>query len=239
MKVYYKPPFGKSAKKLAAEMGLTPSRVRGTVGDAEGIAWGTRAVGALNGNISVGKLYQLDKWVDADLRTIPYQVEKKEGWLPRGSGHFGGSDFEGFGFRPSYYTKPIKSKAEYRLHVFRYKGKAGNPSNYMVARVGWKVNEHPEQNTSAEGVPIRSRQFGWRIHYYNDNNCMAWVGEHKKADLLARWAVASLGWDFGAVDVLKGEDGKYYLLEANSAPGLSDDATLKVYARRLGAIVGR
>ncbi len=239
MKVYYKPPFGKSAKKLAQAMGLTALRVRGSLSDAEGIAWGTRMPGTLNGEISVGKLYQLDKWADAGLSIVPYSVEKKKDWLPRGSGHYGGSDFEGFGFRPAYYTNPIASDNEYRLHVFRYKGKRGNPANYMVARVGWKVNEEPEKNTSAQGVPIRSRQFGWRIKYYNDNNCMAWVGRHQKVDLLARWAVASLGWDFGAVDILKGESGKHYLLEANSAPGLSDEATLQTYARRLGAIVGR
>lgn len=42
----------------------------------------------------------------------------------------------------------------------------------------------------------------------------------RDAVAVASDAVASLGLDFGAVDVLKGKDGGYYALEVNTAPGV-------------------
>lgn len=259
MTVYYRSPFGKSAKKLAGALGMDYRRLRpgsrprcrincsgGCIDcspedhPVSNVAWGAPDVeGSLNGGIRCGKLHQLQVWNDAELRTVPFSTERHDGWLARGVNHFGGNDFNGHVSTVAYYTKPIPSSVEYRMHVFRYKNTRGNPANYMTARVGWKVNEEPEKNRESCGVPIRSRQFGWKLKYYNASNTVDFVRRHPNADLLARWAIATLDWDFGAIDMIKGQDGRYYLLEANSAPGLSDQATLNCYAHRINAILGR
>jgi len=44
-------------------------------------------------------------------------------------------------------------------------------------------------------------------------------------------AVEYLGLDFGAVDIIVGrDDGKPYVLEVNTSPGLQGETTLKFYA---------
>ena len=46
-------------------------------------------------------------------------------------------------------------------------------------------------------------------------------------------AVASLGMDFGAVDIIK-DGGGFYVLEVNSAPGISDNSnTLDAYVQAM------
>jgi glutathione synthase/RimK-type ligase-like ATP-grasp enzyme len=82
-------------------------------------------------------------------------------------------------------------------------------------------------NRIVEGVPIRSRQYGWKLNYYSQTNYPNALPQG--LDLLARWAMAALGWDFGAVDVIKTHEGKYVLIEANSAPSLRDEATCAAY----------
>jgi hypothetical protein len=83
---------------------------------------------------------------------------------------------------------------------------------------------------------------GWTIRYYNINE--PWLHKLPKSmDVVdvydhACWALMSLGWDMGAIDVLEDWDGKAWVLEANSCPGLNDENTAKVYLdyieRRMG-----
>jgi glutathione synthase/RimK-type ligase-like ATP-grasp enzyme len=44
--------------------------------------------------------------------------------------------------------------------------------------------------------------------------------EHADATKEAIKALDALQYDFAAIDMLRGEDGKIYILEANSAPGV-------------------
>lgn len=44
--------------------------------------------------------------------------------------------------------------------------------------------------------------------------------DYNDATEQARRAIKALGLDFGAVDMLRGEDGKIYILEVNTAPGV-------------------
>lgn len=52
---------------------------------------------------------------------------------------------------------------------------------------------------------------------------------------VSRKAIAALGLDFGAVDVLRKEDGTYVVLEVNSAPGVSNERrkVIKNLAKRI------
>ncbi len=43
-------------------------------------------------------------------------------------------------------------------------------------------------------------------------------------------AVSALGLDFGAADIIQDKHGKLYVLEVNTAPGLTSDDGVAVYA---------
>ena len=195
------------------------------------VTWGAGATEGLNSQIHLGKLHQLQTWSSIPLSTLTFSTSSVEGWLPRSGNSFGGRDFlpSSSGWTPSYWTQPICSSAEYRLHLCRKPGRPlGHPSSYRTIRFGWKTNSEPALNRTVEGVPIRSRQYGWKLKYYAQNNLRSSIPS--SLDLLARWAIAALGWDFGAVDVIKTREGKYVLIEANSAPSLRDEETCAAYA---------
>lgn len=228
----YGPGFGRSAKLLAASAGLQPIRIGSRFQPRELpiLSWGTRsATQSLNGQICVNKLSQLKLWTDASLKTLTFALTPQPNYLPRTGTSYGGKDFDGRRIlTPRYWTKPLQSDAEYRVHLFRAKGKPrGSPSSYKVIRFGYKVNESPSLNREVCGIPIRSRQFGWKIKYFGQER----IQRNLPSDLslLARWAIATIGWDFGAIDVLHVGD-QWVLLEANSCPGLLDENTAKAYA---------
>lgn len=108
------------------------------------------------------------------------------------------------------YTKYIKKKDEYRLHVFRDKvffvQRKARKKDVPDDRVNWQIRNHGNGFIFAhEGVDVPNI-----------------------AKLDAIMAVEQLGLDFGAVDVVYGTDGKFYILEVNTAPGL-EGTTLQKY----------
>lgn len=216
---------GPSARALRAAL----HGVRGLVN------WtGAPLEGAINARTETNKLNQLDRLRSASIPTPEYSTEPVDGWLPRTSYHQGGLDFARLGGpdAPDFWTKPVKSSAEYRVHVFRMPGaRAGDPAGFAAVRVGWKTRVDDDAAEQPDVlVPIRSRRFGWRLAYY-----AAPPAGHTDLILLSRWTVAVLGWDFGAVDVLKTRKG-LMVLEANSCPGLKDQFTLDTYVRGIRAL---
>lgn len=108
------------------------------------------------------------------------------------------------------YTKYIRKRQEYRLHVFRDKvfftqRKARN-KDIPDDEVNWQIRNH------ANGFIF--------AHQYVD------VGPDAQAQAIM--AVKTLGLDFGAVDIIKGVDDKWYVLEVNTACGL-EGTTLEKY----------
>jgi len=100
------------------------------------------------------------------------------------------------------YVKYIPKKEEYRLHVFRDKvffiqRKARNKE---VENVNWKIRNHKNG-----------------FIFANQN-----VDVKEEAKEAAITSVKLLGLDFGAVDIIYNEaKDMYYVLECNTAPGLS------------------
>ena len=235
----YSSPFGLSGKRLASALGLQASKHPPT-GATICVSWGSphAPAEALNGGIRVGKLFQLETWKSADLSTLTFSRSPERGWLPRSGRSFGGRDFGGALAYSRYWTKPVENViAEFRVHVIRKPNTSGcSPAKFSVVRLGQKVNVDPSLNREVGGVQIRSRQFGWHLKYFGPSmrQTLTSLGD---LDLQCRWALSSLGWDFGAIDVLQTEQG-FVLLEANSAPALKDDATLKAYADRIKEIIG-
>lgn len=105
------------------------------------------------------------------------------------------------------YTKYIKKKDEYRLHVFRDKvffvQRKARKKDVPDDKVNWQIRNHGNGFIFAhEGVDVP-----------------------EKAKLDAITAVKQLGLDFGAVDVVHGTDGEFYILEVNTAPGMDTGST--------------
>lgn len=109
------------------------------------------------------------------------------------------------------YTQYIKKRQEYRLHVFRDKvfftqRKARN-KDVPDDQVNWQIRNHGN---------------GFIFAHNEGVNC------GPQAEQYAIDAVRILGLDFGAVDIIKGVDDRWYVLECNCAPGLSG-LTLEKY----------
>jgi len=112
------------------------------------------------------------------------------------------------------YTKYIEQKAEYRVHVFK-----GKVIDYIKKRR--KDYDYPTENESM----VRSYKNGW---IFARNR----LRRLERIESLAIDAVEALGLDFGAVDIVRGRDNSVYVLEVNTAPGLSGQ-TLESYLQAI------
>lgn len=166
------------------------------------------------------KLVALRTMRDAGVPVPDYTTEQPNDvdvWLGRSLNGFGGRDIKLPGdpawTNVSFWTKYIPNRREYRIHVV----------NGNVIRVQRKYLDFPEQHDNhyvqnyAQGYRFRTP--AQRLH---QNRLDAATG-----------AVAALGLDFGAVDLLVGQDNNPYVLEVNTAPKLAP-LTARQYA---GALV--
>lgn len=113
------------------------------------------------------------------------------------------------------YTKYIFKDKEFRVHVV-----AGN-----VVDTQRKIKD---PNQEVKTWKVRSHQNGF---IFARNN----ISSSLDRDTLATSAVAALGLDFGAVDIVEDKHGCFFVLEVNTAPGL-EGQTIESYAKAFGAI---
>lgn len=116
-----------------------------------------------------------------------------------------------------FYTAYIPNVREYRVHVFQGE----------VIRVQGKYLDFPEQHTNPH-IKNHGQGFRFRTPEYSLNR--------SRLDAAVS-AVEALGLDFGAVDLLKGEDGQTYVLEVNTAPACSP-LTARAYIERFAEWLG-
>lgn len=117
-----------------------------------------------------------------------------------------------------YYAEMLNIQDEYRVHVF-YDGVNGR--RYRVLRINKKVHE-PVPNHKNQNI-VRCHRNGWHFDYVRAD-----ADEYKVIRKAARRAVKSLGLHFGAVDIGTTNEGKAYVFEVNTAPGL-DNGGLERY----------
>lgn len=103
-----------------------------------------------------------------------------------------------------FYTEYIDKKGEYRVHVL------GDNVPCITKK---KRMEDEEQNEL-----IWNYDNGWKQIKYNESG-RYW----DELAELGKSAVKALGYDFGAVDIIVGQDETLYVLEVNTAPGLIED----------------
>lgn len=211
------------------------SKLRGVDGVVNWTGSPNEDLEVLNANTETHKFRQLERLSNADIPTVGYCASYVSGWFGRTYYHSRGRDFSQsspvqMGACADFWTQPIASIAEFRVHVFRLPGGVrGNPGGYEARRVGWKVRV--DDSTPLPPIPIRSRAYGWRLSYYaTPDNC-----RHEQLKTISKWAIAILGWDFGCVDVLRTQTG-FLVLEANSCPGLLDQKTLDTYVDGIKAL---
>ena len=118
------------------------------------------------------------------------------------------------------YVKYIKKTTEYRVHVFR-----GQVIDIQQKKKqnGWRDNIHYSST-------VRSHSNGW---------VFSREGVNAPNDVIQQSlaAVAALGLDFGAVDVIWNQvHNRAYVLEVNTAPGL-EGHTVEVYANAIRGLL--
>lgn len=141
-------------------------------------------------------------------------------WLGRRLRGMGGQDIvvqpEGqitYGFAESdFWTKYIPNRREYRIHVV----------GGEVVRVQGKYLDFPQQHSNPH---IKNYSQGYRFRTPERQL-------HRNRIDAAKNAIAALGLDFGAVDLLVSERGDPFVLEVNTAPKLAP-RTARQYASAL------
>lgn len=126
------------------------------------------------------------------------------------------------------YTKAVSNNGEYRVHVFQ-----GDVIHYQkkCRRVerdeDGEVIERDEPNE--EQSSVRNLSSGW---VYRSQDL-----EHlERVEQLAIRAIAALGLDFGAVDIINDNNRNVYVLEVNTAVGLGNQQTLEAYVNSFNSI---
>lgn len=136
----------------------------------------------------------------------------------------------------THFLEFVPRTREYRVHAFikeRHRelpGKEREADHYASVKISEKVWQGKGEPNPNE--PQKNHEFGWTF-----------LGQQKRRaeelDVVryaAKQAIAALGMDFGAVDVMyKLRTKEPFVLEVNSTPSLSDDNanTCEVYAKRI------
>ena len=123
-----------------------------------------------------------------------------------------------------FYVQIVPSVAyEVRVHVW-----AGR-----AFRFGIKQWQGSGPQPTGRNVRIRAAKRGWEL-CYSQATLDKLLPERKPLREAAKAAVAALGVQGGAVDLLLTRSGDIYLLELNTAPSLGDN-TLQAYVEHISA----
>lgn len=231
---------------LAARLTDCPARLR----------WGGDKVpNAINGGVSLlNGLQQLQAFAKAHVPTITYTnlPAIRDEWaaeclvLGRKLNHTQGMDIVVPGTlrrnlrwqRRDYWTiyEGREVVRELRVHIFRNRaGKLlsiarGVKSQCLHTSITASTTLCPDcgydlrRRGTGDGVTIRSRRNGWIIRHDTS------AAINDAARRVAKAAVAAVGYDLGAVDMLDKGGDRYVVLEVNSRPAIRDPYTLTAYA---------
>lgn len=206
-----KGPTGRLLKAMLDERGLLGGQIQGVVN--YGYNGRGRDLPTLNENAGRQDKYQeLIKLDDVGVRTIPFSkhagdLDVRGIILGRKLHHTCGRDIL---FNPEwhmrdFYTQLVPKIKEFRIWAFR----GQHLATYE------KTLNYPIKN----GRGGRNKEiWNWRNGYAYNFRQPADIPERLKK--LGCDAVEALLLDFGAVDILQGEDRRFYVLEVNTAPGV-------------------
>jgi len=122
------------------------------------------------------------------------------------------------------YTLGVENHGEYRVHVF-------DGDVILYQKKSRRVDEDGEIITAdGEEADVRNLASNWVYRTGNLNRL-------ERIEELALNAVASLGLDFGAVDIIMDENLDVFVLEVNTAPGLGNEDSLVAYVEAFNSLV--
>ncbi len=227
----------RSCKALAQELGLLRCNPRFTHFKPRGrdiiINWGSSYWPFTTGTVlnkpvcvrlASNKITALGLMRDAEVSVIPFTLHKPEAaqWLEEGSYVYERHTVNGHGgdgirvvhslddLGPNsveLYTRGIRIRREYRVHIFR-----GKVIDHVQKRRRFDCMEVSEF--------IRNHTHGWVFVRQNFERL-------EEVERQAIAAVKALGLDFGAVDIItEKRSGNVYVLEVNCAPGIEGTSLL-------------
>jgi hypothetical protein len=141
----------------------------------------------------------------------------------------------------THFMEFVPNTREYRVHTF-VKSKHWNspaadrqPESYASIKISekvWTGDGEPDPDS-----PQKNHEFGWSFLAPQNRR-------EEEIDVVryaAKQAIAALGMDFGAVDVMYRLSNKLpYVLEVNSTPSMADEVanTCEIYAKRILRTIG-
>lgn len=162
--------------------------------------------------------------------TMEDAMQWKHGYLARRDRLFGGRGItivekgQSTNAKFDFLVGIVPVQAEYRIHVGRLD--ANQPYQIIATqqKVGVRDCESLIHNHDA-GVtfslqPLRMSPRG-----------------QARAEEMAKLACQSTGLDFGAVDLMQGRDGRLYILEINTAPGIRTESLYACYLEFFGGLL--
>lgn len=199
------------------------------------VCWGVAYNGtepSLNARCgAANKLQQLQKFKNAGILTPPFwdklpTAAEDFPVLGRKLQHHGGTDIRLIMepemaqiFKSSdFYTRYVPRQTEYRSWVYRRRHLATYEKRLV----------RPEDAVRRNRVGANHRN-GYAFLLMNSDSVPDGIRD------IAAKSVEALGLDFGAVDILRGVDERYYVLEVNTAPGAesADRSGLKSLALKI------
>jgi len=141
----------------------------------------------------------------------------------------------------THFMEFVSNTREYRVHSFvgakhweaaRADRKPEHYASIKISEKVWAGDGQPDPNS-----PQKNHEFGWSFLAPQNRR----EEEINVVRYAAKQAIASLGMDFGAVDVMYRLGNKLpYVLEVNSTPSMADEAasTCEVYAKRILRTIG-
>jgi glutathione synthase/RimK-type ligase-like ATP-grasp enzyme len=182
-----------------------------------------------NVNLAKDKLQTFNTLKNNNISCVDFTTDRQEAesWLEQGYSVYCRQTTTGFGgqgiviatdvselVNAKLYTKAINIRAEYRVHVF---------NGEVIAYV--KKRRHLEDEPTELESRIRNHSNGWIFTREN-------LKRLERVEDMAIQAVKALGLDFGAVDIVRGQDNTCYVLEVNTACGL-EGTTLENYKQAI------
>jgi len=159
------------------------------------------------------KLTQLKVLKRAELPTIPFFEHKQEvsqfPVLGRKKFHYQGRDIKVIqneeelyrDYSSDFYTLYIPKRYEYRVHV-------------VLGSVLINIKIRKDESINPEELIVWNHKTGFKFITYEGR----FVEDLTELGLKT---LQALNYDFGAIDIIRSYDKRFYILEVNSAPGLS------------------
>lgn len=204
-----KGPTGRLLVEMLKQRGLLDGRAKGQVNYGYG---GQSSLPTLNARAgTLNKYQELMALDDAGVVTVPFSGNRRHlagTFLGRKLHHTQGKDIKING-AGDFYTELIPKDKEYRVWVFR---------NKALATYEKKLEYAQKYGRRGRSREVWNWHNGFAFNFVRPEN----VSQRLKDAATA--SIAALELDFGAVDIILGSDGNYYVLEVNSAPGTQGNA---------------